>query len=379
MKSKDSSEGDGVGAGDDQTSQTDSSSTQDLDSAQEPSTETLNDVTSPIPTHSLHSSKPAKPTSLTPDSPAITDSSGTPGTSHSKATGAPGTSMQTSVPAAAVSYIPTGPPMPSSVASGSSGSLNLTPAQYATSSRAAVPSAAIAIPLALVGTTLLISLILCFAHRRSLAAQKRRNSVLIASQQGPGAPPAAVQAVPSLTSLPSSSTVPDDIEKAISALNGTDAPHSASKHGSVVYVPVSVPQQRTHRRDVRRDRVHTYERSYTPSIASSQYSCRDIQHEYGRTPAQEYASSFPLYLDRNNPRDYEPDDISTTGSVLSDYLSPSNDESCTSRRGDYPRPVPRSHSRATAPCVEDAMYSRQDVYEVVNRVLANSPLRGIRR
>lgn len=375
MKSKDSSEGVGVGAGDDQTSQTDSSSTQDLDSAQEPSTDTLHDVTRPIPTHSLPSSKPAKPTSLAPESPAITDSSGTPGTSHSKATGAPDTSMQTSVPAAAVSYIPTGPPMPST-ASGSPGSLNLTPAQYATSSRAAVPTAAIAIPLALVGITLLISLILCFAHRRSLAAQRRRNSALIASQQGPGAPPAAAQAVPSLTSLPSSS---GDIEKAISALNGTDAPRSTSERGSVVYVPMSVPQQRTQRRDVRRDRVHTYERSYTPSIASSQYSCRDIRHEYGRTPAQEYASSFPLYLDNHNPRDNEPDDVSTTGSVLSDYLSPSYDESCTSRRDDYPRPVPRSHSRPTAPCVDDSMYSRKDVYEVVNQVLANSSLRGSRR
>ena len=98
---------------------------------------------------------------------------------------------------------------------------------------------------------------------------------------------------------------------------------------------------------------------------------REEIYHYGRTPAQEYARSFPSYGSRQLSRDHDDrDGLSTTGSILTDYMV--SYDSKHDARDTFPRTLPRSHSRAPPPCIDDVLYSKQDVYDAVDSVLAKS-------
>ena len=153
--------------------QSDTSNTQEPDNAQSsPTTAFSSDDSFSSTAQTTPSSKAAKASSLAQDPPAestytsFTASAAPP----AEPTGAHDSQSQAS--GSAVTYIPTVPPAPSATVSGNPGSLNLTPAQYATSSRAKVPPAAIALPLALVGATLLLSLFLSLVSFEHLSLHR---------------------------------------------------------------------------------------------------------------------------------------------------------------------------------------------------------------
>lgn len=143
----------------------------------------------------------------------------------------------------------------------------------ALTTNAGLPTAAIAVPLALVGATLAASLALCFAHRRALADQRARNARLIERVD-------SVRSGKSRGSRRSvrsgRSAVESDIEKAIDALYDSDR-----ERGSLRAPRYPIPRQ-----DVRRAPLYDYE----PDRAYDDYSDDEYfgsQHEHERRSDQD--------------------------------------------------------------------------------------------
>ena len=272
-------------------------------------------------------------------------------------------------------------------------------------SRAGLPTAAIAVPLSLLTATFFISIILCFTHRRSLSKQSRRNAQIIKR----------CSSVRSNYSTSKSSMKTDpDVEKAIDALTRQGHDHadmhyhncgltrslssnfSCHSHTSQYPVP---------RQDVRRERIPRLERTYEyvrgSRLGSSVYErtkrpgrrergysdCYTIDthhlHSSRSLGSHRDLSRSDNTYSRRLRRDYGRDRISvdrvldsddecassTTGSILSGYVSPVLlTPRLMSRNQDeeeLPQAPPRSHSRNTAP---DLLYDHhlrrsEDLYQ----------------
>ncbi|KAL5518713.1 hypothetical protein ACEPAH_396 [Sanghuangporus vaninii] len=275
-------------------------------------------------------------------------------------------------------------------------------------SRAGVPAAAIAVPISLVGATVLVSLGLCVLHRRSLAAQHARNAHLIDVQRNVSVRSSGSKA-PSIssgnTSKPALIDDPD-IEKAIDALCGCDS-RASSRHSSLRRedsVPVS-KHYRISRPDVLRERTyewprdHDYDYNLTFSRPpSDRYVChpsprpsydhpRSSFGRYSRTTRgyqrrnrNSIIRTFRSNRDRDRNRDDNHDDnddgASSTDTILSGYVSPSIYSPMLSHRDRYlaqPRLPPRSHSRQTAPEMRYHRYNRSyDSYDADTSPYARS-------
>lgn len=264
---------------------------------------------------------------------------------------------------------------------------DIEPQEHALSS-AGLPTAAIAVPISLVGATLLVSLALFLVHRRSLAAQRARNAHILGIQRNASACTMDSKAQSFSSGMPKSASFDDpDIEKAIGALYGSDSRpsrHSSLRRGdSMMYVPEStrypVPRQ-----DVRRERRRTYERDHDEYERRYERRYRPTydrytqppspklryQSSYSRPTSERYARSLPEHHRRSNAmrghrhsRDDDEDGGSTTDSVLSDYVSPQLPASRLPRYDSYrarPRAPPRTHSRNTAPEMDGYHYRRQN-------------------
>ena len=289
-------------------------------------------------------------------------------------------------------------------------SASVSPAQYAIASNASVPAAAVAVPLALVAATVLASLVLFWLHRRSLAAQRERNAHLIDLQRG-----ASIRSTESkAASLASNSYSDPGIEKAISALKGTEGDSQGQQQRVPTTHEPAEPQYPIPRTDVRRERScaydHSYERPYTHTYDRPYYRSHDRPREHfydraydhppfesrsrpasirhplhrpWRTPRTEYdhhRSYSRNYRGHSIRRHDFDDDEAATESVLSGYLSPPLPEPQVTHfdydyRCERPLAPPRSHSRHTAPEMEDTYYSHyrpRNVYDSVERHVNNA-------
>ncbi|THH05564.1 hypothetical protein EW145_g4706 [Phellinidium pouzarii] len=277
-------------------------------------------------------------------------------------------------PAASPASVPAGDLVesPDSVGSGSSSPTEssvrgIALPQTAITSHTALPTAAVAAPLSLVAVTLLASVVLCLAHRRSLAARRVRNAHLIDMQRSTAADSAYGKAPSVASSLSKSALVADpDIEKTIGSLYGYRSNPSLQEHVSkrdpVVYTPPHYPVPR---QDVRTERMRTYDepcerphdreyaRSYIEYSSSSWCSFSRYRY-YPRSPPEKYTHSFPEHVrqystrrgrhDRND--DCSEGDASTTDSILN--ISPELPTPQVDSYYDRPRTPPRTHSRHTA-------------------------------
>ncbi|OCB86181.1 hypothetical protein A7U60_g6770 [Sanghuangporus baumii] len=275
-------------------------------------------------------------------------------------------------------------------------------------SRAGVPTAAIAVPISLVGATVLVSLGLCIVHRRSLAAQRARNAHLIDVQRNASVRTSGSKA-PSIssgnTSKPALIDDPD-IEKAIGALCGCDS-RASSRQSSLRredFVPAS-SHYHIPRPDVRRERTyewpcdHDYDHNLRfgrppsdryvchPSPRPSYYHPRSSFERYSRTTRgyqrrnrnnimQTFRSNRDHDRNRDNDHDDNDDGSSSTDTILSGYVSPSIHSPMLSHRDPYlaqPRLPPRSHSRQTAPEMRYHRYNRSyDSYDADTSPYARS-------
>ncbi|KAL5495524.1 hypothetical protein ACEPAI_987 [Sanghuangporus weigelae] len=262
-------------------------------------------------------------------------------------------------------------------------------------SRAGVPTAAIAVPISLVGATVLVSLGLCIVHRRSLAAQRARNAHLIDVQRNASIRTSGSKA-PSISSGKSSkpALIDDpDIEKAIDALCGYDG-RTSSRHSSLRREDSVPPSSHCHipRPDIRRERTyewpcdHDYDYNlrfsrppsdrcvrdpsprpsyHRPRSSFERYSrsTRGYQRRNGNSIMRTFRSNRDRDRDRNRDGDhYDNDDgASSMDSILSGDVSPSIPSPMLSRRNSYlaqTRLPPRSHSRQTAPEMRYYRYNR---------------------
>ncbi|TDL28883.1 hypothetical protein BD410DRAFT_250777 [Rickenella mellea] len=212
------------------------------------------------------------------------------------------------------------------------------PVNDATNPQASAPKAAVAIPLALVGMTLLASLLLCIQHRRSLAKQSERNAQILSRNSS----------VRSKTSTGSSV----DIEKAISALSACPA--------------ASVPHHPVPRADVRRERMNAYDT----------YSLRDSRFSRSSTPGPNSDTSQfrPLWDD---------DTGTVTDSIVADYLQASPVVTPESLNGisylDMPQEPPRLHHHPIAPDHSKPLPpSPMDLYDAVARAVRSPRADGVR-
>ncbi|KAL5534497.1 hypothetical protein ACEPAG_960 [Sanghuangporus baumii] len=251
-------------------------------------------------------------------------------------------------------------------------------------SRAGVPTAAIAVPVSLVGATVLVSLGLCIVHRRSLAAQRARNAHLIDVQRNASIRTSGSRASSISNGNSSKPALLDDpdIEKAIDALCGHDG-RTSSRHSSLRREDSVPPSSHCHisRPDFRRERTYEWpcDHEYDYNLRFSRPpSDRYVRHPSPRPSYHRPRSSFERYprsarghqrqsgnsitrtfrsnrdRDRNRDGDHDDNDdgASSTDTILSGYVSPSVHSPMLSRRASYlaqPRLPPRSHSRQTAP------------------------------
>ena len=255
-------------------------------------------------------------------------------------------------------------------------------------SRAGVPAAAIAVPVSLVGATILVSVGLCIVHRRSLAAQRARNAHLVDVQRNTSIRSATSKA-PSIASRKSSkhALIDDpDIEKAIDALYGRDGRASLRDFALQREDSVRASSRRSFPRpDIRRERTYEwpydhdrdhdynlrfsrappdrYARHPSSLSRSSYYRPRHSFERYSRSTREYQRRSrnsimrmFRYGREDNNEGDN--DGASSTDTILSGHVSPSIHSPTLSRRDSHvarPRLPPRSHSRQTAP---DSRYER---------------------
>lgn len=242
-------------------------------------------------------------------------------------------------------------------------------------SHASVPSAAVAIPLALVAGTLVASLALCLAHKRSLLRQKIRNARVI-NQQRKYARSRRVETSSIASGSSRATSKGQDIEKAINALNKQgNEPTLQQQHPPVVYVPMT-PHYPIARQDVRRERDVPYEQSvYSQPYSESNYS-RHSSVRYHRTPAVDYERcAYPnqrTYSDHTRSRDGFGGG-GATATVISGYISPALPTPMARQESVYGRPKlpPRAHSRHIAPGMEISNGQWDHVYEAVRA--ADSP------
>lgn len=279
---------------------------------------------------------------------------------------------------------------------------NPVPSQQVALSRAGLPTAAIAVPLSLLGATLIASLGLCIVHRRSLAAQRAKNAHLIEVQRN-----ASVRTVeskvPSLADSTSRSALIEDpdIEKAIDALCGYERRRtrqaSLDRESSAMHEPTStrypIPRQ-----DVRRERTRTYERAYerpyelpcnftrtdSDRLAPSPRS-RCHSSSYPRSPIEDHERSFHTYHRcnsgaRGNRYGWDQDEdvgASTTDTILSSYYPPRIPPRRLPRHHSFyarPKLPDRSHSRCTAPAMDYSRYHHDNdgAYDPVSSPHARS-------
>ncbi|KAI5123743.1 hypothetical protein M0805_000335 [Coniferiporia weirii] len=246
--------------------------------------------------------------------------------------------------------------------------------------RAPFPTAVFAVPFSLVTATLLASIALCLAHRRSLAAQRARNAhIKLPRSVSASSTGNEVSSVAS-AACKSSFVAEPDVEKAVGVPYESDRnpplPHTCVQgRDSVVHAP-NISRYPVPRRDVRREQAGwAYVGQYL------EYSSRPLLPSYRRSRllAKEYARSLDtchrsVYHCGESDRNASETDI-----ILSGNLSPQPSAPRLSYSGSYCeslRVPPRLHISHTAPELDDCNDIWGDVYDAVRHAVSHTPRVG---